>query len=142
MPVNPFKFEVVAAPTEHISFGGKRVRRATVLIRVGKLSLSRKAFLLGVGLILCQILDGVLTYIGLSLRGVHMEANVFLRELMLAYGTAPTLLIVKTLALIAVGVLTLQAHSRRWIRPLILAMIGIYVILAVIPWVYIISRPH
>jgi hypothetical protein len=134
-----FGFEVVKGETEHISFSGKRARRPTVLIRVGRLSLSKKAFLLGATLAICQVLDGLLTYTGLSLLGVHMEGNAFIRTLVIAYGAAPALFLVKLVAILLAALLMFQAHQRRWVRPLIAMLILIYFGLAVVPWTYIIS---
>jgi Domain of unknown function (DUF5658) len=133
------KFEVVHGETEHITIGGRKVRNPTVLIRVGQLSLSKKALILGLGLILCQLFDGALTYLGLQLLGVEMEGNRFLRELMNAYGAWFILVVIKTLAIGCVVLLTFHAHKRRWIRPLILGLVVVYTCLAVVPWVYIIS---
>lgn len=133
------KFEVVNGETEHITLSGRRVRNPTVLIRVGQVSLSKKALILGVALILCQIFDGALTYLGLHLLGVEMEGNKFLRELMTAYGTWSILLVIKTIAIGLVILLTFHAHKRRWIRPLIFLLVVTYTCLAVVPWVYIIS---
>ena len=134
------KFEVVEGPTENIALDGRRIRRSTVLIRVGRVSLSRKAFILGAALVGCQILDGLLTYIGLSIMGVHMEGNTFLRQLMHAYGTAPSLFVVKSFAVVLAVILMFQAHTRRWIRPLLFIVITIYFTLAVLPWAYLISK--
>jgi hypothetical protein len=67
-------------PTENIALDGRRIRRSTVLIRVGRVSLSRKAFILGAALVGCQILDGLLTYIGLSDHGVHWRVTPSLRQ--------------------------------------------------------------
>jgi hypothetical protein len=134
-----FGFEIVKGETEHISFSGKRARRPTVLIRVGRLSLSKKAFLLGLTLAICQVLDGLLTYVGLSLLGVHMEGNAFIRTLVIAYGAAPALFMVKLIAILLATLLMFQAHQRRWVRPLIAMLILIYFGLAVVPWTYIIS---
>lgn len=136
------KFEILKGESEKISYKGKRARKQTVLIKVGKLSLSKKAFILGTTLILCQILDGLLTYIGLNTMGVHMEGNAFLRMLMHAYGAAPVLFGSKIMAIIFVVLLTFQAHKRYWIRPLIFIMIVIYMGLAVYPWIFIISSKH
>lgn len=130
----------VPGETEHISISGKRMRRPTVLIHVGTWSLSKRAFLLGLLLAGCQVLDGLLTYVGLSLLGVHMEGNSFLRSLMLAYGTAPALFLVKLFAVLMAGILMFQAHHRRWVRPVITVLILIYLSLAVFPWTYIISQ--
>jgi uncharacterized membrane protein len=134
------KFDIVQGSTEHISFNGKKIRRPTVLIRLGGYSMSKKAFLLGAALAICQVMDGLLTYVGLGILGIHMEGNLFLRELMHAYGMAPTLLGAKLLAIIFVISLALFAHKRRWVRPLILIMTAIYLLLAVLPWIYLISR--
>lgn len=134
------RIDIIEGTTEHISFTGRKVRRPTVLIRFGSYSMSKKAFLLGLTLVLLQVLDGLLTYAGLSLLGIHMEGNVFLRELMHAYGTAVPLVIVKILAILIVLRLTFFAHNRRWIRPLIFALIVIYFVLAVAPWTYLISK--
>lgn len=136
------KFEILKGETEQITYSGKRGRKQTVLIKVGKLSLSRKAFILGSTLICCQILDGLLTYIGLTSLGIHMEGNAFLRVLMHAYGAAPVLFFSKITAIIFVVLLTFQAHKRYWIRPLIFSLIMVYLALAVVPWIYIISSKH
>jgi hypothetical protein len=132
-------FEVVNGETEHVTVSGRRVRRPTVLIRVGRWNLSKRAALLGAALALLQVLDGVLTYFGLYLMGIQMEGNVFLRDLMLAYGKAPVLVVAKFGAILCVFILTLSAHRRRWMRPVIGLFIAVYLILAVIPWIAIIA---
>ena len=142
MSTRKLKFEVVEGETDHISYSGERVRRKTVLIRVGNWSFSRKAFLLGAALVACQIWDGALTYLGLRLLGVGMEGNAFLRELMHAYGQAPVLFVAKMSAIVLVVWLTFHAHSRKWIRPIIFCLILTYLVLAVAPWAYIISQQH
>lgn len=140
----PIKFEVVQGETEHISFKGKRTRRPTVLMRVktrgGSVTLSRKAFVLGIALGGCQVVDGILTYLGLRLLGIHMEGNGMLRELMHAYGMVPALFIAKLTALMLAGVLMFHAHRRKWIRPIIFALVITYLTLAVVPWLFIISK--
>lgn len=142
MPRKSVRFEIVEGEREGIAYGGKRHRKKTVLLKVGRYSISLRAFQLGMILIACQILDGLLTYIGLRLYGVRMEGNVFLKELMIAYGTFTTLFCAKLFAFFCIVILTIYAHKRRWIRPFIAAMCGIYLILAVIPWIYIISSAH
>lgn len=140
----PIKFEVVQGETEHISFKGKRTRRPTILMRVktraGNVDLSRKAFILGAALAVCQVCDGLLTYLGLRLLGIHMEGNGMLRELMHAYGMVPALFAAKLFALLLAGILMFHAHRRRWIRPIIFGLVIIYLVLAVVPWLFIISR--
>jgi hypothetical protein len=138
----PIKFDIVSGETEHISLNGQRRRNATVLMRfhtpARTISLSRKAFLLGLALAVCQLLDGILTYTGLRLLGVEMEGNGLLRSMMHAYGLMPTLFIMKLIALVGVATLVLAAHRRKWIRPVICALSAVYLVLAVIPWILVI----
>jgi hypothetical protein len=131
-------FEISEVVSTHILYSGKRVREPTVIIRVGSVSLSRKAFILGAALVCCQFLDGLLTYVGLAMLGIHMEANAFLRELMHAYGKAPVLFAVKLVAATFAGILMFYAHRRRWFRWVIGGLICIYLVLAVFPWSVII----
>lgn len=126
----------------HVSFSGKRVRKPTVLLRVGRRALSKRALSLGLFLAVCQILDGILTYIGLGMAGIEMEGNRLLGSMMYFYGVAPAIFMVKCAALILVGALTFYAHNRPWVRTLIAVAIAIYLVFAVIPWTYIISEGH
>ena len=135
-----FHFEVVKGETEHITFNGRRIRNPTVLVRLGTVSLSRKALILGLALVIVQLLDGLLTYLGLSLMGVHMEGNHFLHEVMVLYGATPTIFISKCLAIIVVVWFTLYAHRRRWVRPLLFFVVLVYLFLAVAPWSYLIAQ--
>ena len=129
------RFEVVQGETEHISLSGHKRRNQTVLIRFGGLSLSKKAAILGLALVACQVFDGLLTYIGLTLLGTHMEGNVFLRALVNQWGTFPALFAVKLGAAVLAVALMLQAHRRRWVRPVIFFVVLVYLGLALIPWV-------
>lgn len=136
------KFEVYKGERQSIKVDGTRVRRQTILVRLGKASLSKNALILGLFLIGCQILDGIATYLGLSLMGVHMEGNRFLRELIQAYGAAPVLFGVKFVAAALVVPLIVYSDSRPWFRPVLVTLICIYLLLAVIPWTYLISQRH
>ena len=69
-----------------------------------------------------------------------MEGNGLLRGLMHIYGMAPALFVVKTLALVIAIVLALQAHRRKWIRPILVGVVGFYLVLAVVPWTILISQ--
>jgi hypothetical protein len=133
------RFEVQEHDTTHISFGGVYARSPTVIVQMGSVRLSRKALILGVALAACQVFDGILTFIGTFLLGVEMEGNGILRGLMHLYGAAPVLFVIKAMLVGVIVVLTFFAHRRRWIRPFIFGVVSVYVIVALIPWVYIIS---
>ena len=134
----PLKFDIVSGETEHITFSGTKRRNPTVLMRVRSRSkillISRKALLLGMALIICQLLDGILTYSGLRILGVEMEGNGVLRKMIHAYGMIPALCFAKMAALFSVVVVTIAAHRRKWIRPIIFALSAIYAMLALVPW--------
>lgn len=136
------KIEIVEDDADGISYHGVKKRRRTTLLRIGRHSISKRAFQLGLFLAVCQLLDGILTYVGLALFGIEMEGNKFLAMLMEAFGSFPVLFLSKLLALILVGGLTLYAHPRPWFRPVIVALIIAYLLLAVYPWVFLISSHH
>jgi hypothetical protein len=136
------KIETFKATIEGISYGGKVERRSTVLIKVGSKSISKRALQLGGLLVGLQILDGVLTYIGVTLYGNMMEGNYFLHVLMESYGAKPVLFFSKLLVVGVIFVLTGLAHKRKWIRPFILLLCVVYLMCAVIPWVFIISNHY
>lgn len=136
------RFRIVKGETEHITLRGRRVRNPTVLLQVGTVSLSWKAALLGTALVVLQIADGILTFAGVSIWGSDMEGNAFLRQLVATYGAAKALFFVKTAAIASVIFITFRAHRRRWIRPLILLIVALYLILAVAPWIIILSSPQ
>ena len=110
-----------------------------MLLHFGDYSLSKKAFQLGIMLALLQVADGSLTYAGLGIYGLHMEGNAFLRSLMSVYGTFPVLVVAKLFALACVVWLTVLSHEKRWIRPAIGFMSGVYLAAAIIPWAYLLS---
>jgi len=128
------KFKIVRGETEHITIRGSRVRNPTVLLQLGGFSVSRKAIALGSLLVALQVLDGILTFFGVAVFGVAMEGNSFLRSLVEEYGAARALFFVKTITIGFVIFLTFRAHRRRWVRPIIGALIATYVVLAVLPW--------
>lgn len=136
---NKLKFEILEGTTEGITYNGTRKRRRTVLVRMGNRSISKQALTLGLLLAVLQVADALLTYIGLTLHGIHLEGNGFLAEMMHAYGLFPALFITKFAALFLILALTLFSHRRKWIRPFIFMLCAVYITLAIVPWVFILS---
>ena len=134
------KFRIIKGETEHITLRGKRVRNPTVLLQVGRVSLSWRAALLGVTLVIIQILDGFLTFAGVSVFGTDVEGNVLVRDLVSTFGAVKALFFIKAIAVVFVILLTLRAHRRRWIRPIIMGLVVVYFILAIVPWAVVLSR--
>jgi hypothetical protein len=81
-----------------------------------------------------QVLDGLLTYIGVSLLGVEVEANVLLARSMAAIGTPGTLIAAKVVACVCGYVL----YRTAWHRPLAITA-GLYLGVAVVPWLGILA---
>jgi arginine exporter protein ArgO len=79
--------------------------------------------------LLAQILDGVLTYVGVSVFGVAAEGNPILAWLMTKYGEAFALASAKVVAALCGVALYVLAVDR-----LLAALTLVYVGAAIIPW--------
>ena len=77
-----------------------------------------------------QVLDGMLTYWGVSRFGVHIEFNSWLATLMSAIGPAPALLAAKSLACMC-GVVLFATTSFR----VLAVATGWCLGFAVVPWI-------
>ena len=87
-----------------------------------------------IGLVSCQFLDGVLTYMGLSIFGITMEGNVILRDLMQLLGLELSLFFVKSLAVVLTICLCRLSKTNQNITVVMLALIFMYLYFALIPW--------
>lgn len=114
--------------------GGKAARAALV---EAHRSIPSEILALGVILALLQVLDGVLTAIGMHQYGTSMEGNILLRSLMGVIGYLPALIVVKTASIGLIGVLCLQATKVQWLKPAFIGVIALYTVMAVLPWTYI-----
>ena len=92
-----------------------------------------------IALILIQLLDGILTGIGVTQHGIHLEANPILRYAMQQIGPLWTLVVAKGLAILIICALGKLATSVKWLPPIMLAVAGIYLAAAIIPWTIILS---
>lgn len=89
-------------------------------------------------LITCQILDGILTYIGVSNLGTSREGNPMLRSLMEIFGPGQTLFVAKLTAILLLYLIRdLYEHSPKnvtFVAPLLHLVLVVYVVVALIPW--------
>jgi len=92
---------------------------------------------LGFILATLQILDGVLTGIGMAQYGTSMEGNILLRSLMTIIGYIPALFVVKSASIALIVLLCQQTTKIRWLKPALYGVMALYVIGAVVPWTYI-----
>jgi hypothetical protein len=134
-------FDIVHKETEHVAVDGKRFRSPTVLIRVRRRDfLSRKAFILGLLLVLCHLADGFLTFWGIESFGTLGERNPLVQRLVYHHGTIPGIFIAKSAGVAFSLVLIALSHKRRWVRPVLSLSIGLYIALAIVPWTMLIIR--
>ena len=96
---------------------------------------SREATAVFAIFVLAQVLDGVLTYVGVSMLGVEMEANLVLAGWMELIGAPGALLGAKLLACGCGYIL----YRTAWHRPLA-ATAGLYLGVAVVPWMAIMTE--
>jgi uncharacterized membrane protein len=99
---------------------------------------TREVVILGVVLCVLQILDGLLTAVGVGHFGTGAEGNALLRSLMEQVGSVPALIIVKSVAISIVVVLCSLTPRVKWLPLAMKGMIAIYLCAAIIPWTYII----
>jgi len=94
-----------------------------------------EAILVFVVFLAAQVLDGLLTYVGVTLLGVGVEANGLLATSMQAIGAPRALLSAKLLAAVCGYILFRTACH----RPLAITT-GLYVGVAIVPWLLIVGE--
>ncbi|HQH27418.1 MAG TPA: DUF5658 family protein [Oligoflexia bacterium] len=97
----------------------------------------RKALLIGSVLCLFQLLDGLLTSIGVSRFGLEIEGNPWVRFLMQEYGCITALGTVKLFAVAVVIFLTFFTNRIPWLNSAMGALSCAYLLMAILPWTYI-----
>lgn len=94
---------------------------------------------LGVTLAFLQLLDGLLTGIGVMHFGSEIEANIIIRTLIDAFGLFPALLLVKCAAIAIVVALCSISHKVRWVGSALKGIIVLYLLAAIIPWAMVLT---
>lgn len=117
----------------------RRSPRRPLAIFSHKRTAAAEVALLGLILAVLQIMDGVLTGIGVSQFGVHMEGNFLLKSLMLHMGNLPALVLVKTTAIGVIAVLCVHNWQVPWLKHALRGVIALYLTFAVIPWMVLLS---
>lgn len=89
-------------------------------------------------LLLFQMFDAVLTYIGVLNFGIEMEGNPLIRSLMGAVGPLAAILTVKFFAVICVFCLWNLRGLVSWIPKAMLFLSLYYLFFAILPWSYLV----
>jgi uncharacterized membrane protein len=79
--------------------------------------------------LLAQAADGVMTYVGVSTLGIHLEANPLLATLMNAFGQGTAV----TGAKVVASGLGISLHLVG-VHRILAVLTGIYILAAVLPW--------
>ena len=79
--------------------------------------------------LLAQAADGVMTYVGVTTLGIHLEANPLLASLMDAFGSGTAV----TGAKIVASGLGISLHLIG-VHRILAILTGIYLVAAVLPW--------
>jgi len=103
-------------------------------------ALSKEVIVLGLILAALQVMDGILTGIGVSHLGTEVEGNLLIRNLMEMMGYIPALLVVKGVALAVILGICLLSSRVSWLSLAMKAIIFIYLGAAVVPWTFVIAR--
>ena len=94
---------------------------------------------LGVTLAFIQVLDGLLTTVGVMNFGPQIEANVLIRTLIEAWGVVPALFTIKSAAIVIVITLCVMANRVFWLANALKGIIVLYLLAAIIPWSIILA---
>jgi hypothetical protein len=113
------------------------VTKSSVLSLLDRIPASREMVILSAIMALVQILDGILTGIGIAHFGIAAEGNLLIRTLMQIFGYVPALVFVKSLAVGLVTALCVISTRVSWIAPALRITIAMYVSAAIVPWVTI-----
>ena len=85
--------------------------------------------------LLAQVFDGILTYVGVRTFGLHAEGNPIVAWLMNVLGHGPGL----TAAKVAAGSFGVALYASN-VHKSVAALAVFYVVVAIAPWVIILSR--
>lgn len=100
-------------------------------------TISTEILVLGLILATLQVIDGILTGIGVMHFGTSIEGNAVIRNLMEIIGAGYALVIVKVIALGVVALLCKMSTKISWLGLAMKGVIALYLCAAVLPWSYI-----
>lgn len=112
-------------------------RASQVLKRVKSQSSLVEIIFLGLTLAIIQLLDGIFTGVGVSRYGVGIEANLFVRALMVKWGYVAALASIKLISLVVIAILCRLSLHVSWVPSALKGVIVLYLCAAIIPWSFI-----
>lgn len=97
-------------------------------------TISKDIIILGLIVATLQVMDGILTGIGISRYGIEAEGNLFIRTLMQQFGWVQALVLVKGFSVVIIATLCLLSTVVHWVPRAMKIVIAIYLCGAIIPW--------
>ncbi len=88
-------------------------------------------------LCLLLVLDGMLTYIGISHSSTEFEANLLVKGVMDSLGIGGGILLTKFFAFLSLYILWRCRKEILWIFTAIKGLVFVYISLALLPWLYV-----
>lgn len=104
-----------------LTFRGTRIASSRLGTRFGNLAV--------LGFVLAQYMDGAMTYLGVRMWGLGIEANPLVSSAMTLAGVGPGLALTKLTA-IGLGILL----HLRGVHTAVAVLAGFYVTVAILPW--------
>jgi len=86
------------------------------------------------------LVDGVMTYIGISHTSTSYEANILVRRCMDLLGVGAGLILSKMLSIFSLCFLWYYKKEIIWIFSAIKGLVFVYLSFAIIPWAYILTN--
>lgn len=83
------------------------------------------------------VLDGIFTYVGISLSSTEFEANLLIRNTMESMGVGKGLLLSKICSVLALLVLWVLRKDIIWVLNAVRGLVFIYLTFAIIPWSFV-----
>ncbi len=120
----------IGALTFFPSLAYKKVRTNTLPLDI---------IFLGITMVIIQILDGILTGVGVAQFGTTAEGNFLIRNLMELIGFVPALIIAKTAAVGVIAALCVLSQSVLWLKTAMKVVVGIYLAAAIVPWMILLT---
>ena len=110
-------------------------KRSALIFEIQKPS--KDFYFFGLFLISLQFFDFFLTREGIRKHGIEAEGNYLLRSFMEEYEPEQVLFWAKLIAIIFVIFLTIAARKMKWIKDIISFLSYFYIIMAILPWMYL-----
>lgn len=129
--------EILSTTPERYGATGTPLKVVPKEIALESTGITKEIVTLGLLLALLQLIDGMLTILGIGRFGIEAEGNPILRNSMFILGPVATLAFSKCVACGFIACLCWWSSKVCWISAALKGLICVYSLAAVVPWIYI-----